>query len=245
MIAAVSDDRFAAERQFFDQQYRDERPPLNGFYDVSGARRDYAERVLHDCAGRQVLEYGCGTGSYAFALAERGARVVGIDISETAIELARGKGFPADNPRFQLGNAEELAFDDAVFDIVCGTSILHHLDIDRAIRELKRVLKPGGRGVFYEPVAYNPAVNLYRSLTPQLHTPDEHPLRRGDLKSMSRFFEHVTLRFADFFALGAIPFLRFPGGRSLLRILEAADRLAMNVPALRWWGAVVLIELRA
>jgi SAM-dependent methyltransferase len=241
----VSDQRLAAEQRFFDEQYRDERPPLNGFYDASGARRDFSERILRDCAGKHVLEYGCGTGSYAFALADGGASVVGIDISNTAIEMARAKGYPPDNPRFQLGNAEALEFADGSFDVVCGTSILHHLDIDRAMSELRRVLKPGGRGIFYEPVAYNPAVNFYRRLTPHLHTEDEHPLKRADLQAMSRAFTRADFRFGDFFALGAIPFLRFPGGRFLLRIGEAADRLAMRVPGLRWWGAVVVIELQA
>jgi SAM-dependent methyltransferase len=241
----VSDERLAAEQRFFDEQYRHERPPLNGFYDLSAARRDYAGRILSDCAGKQVLEYGCGTGSYAFALADRGATVVGIDISRTAIELAGAKRSPPGNPRFQLGNAEELEFADATFDLVCGTSILHHLDLVRALRELKRVLKPGGRGIFYEPVGYNPAVNFYRLLTPHLHTPDEHPLKRRDVELMTQEFAHAEIRFADFFALGAIPFLHLPGGKALLRLTEAVDRVAMRLPALRWWGAVVVIELYA
>ncbi len=245
IIPHVSDQRLAAEQRFFDEQYRHEQPPLNGFYELSGARRDYANRILGDCAGKRVLEYGCGTGSYAFALADRGAVVTGIDISNTAIEVARGKVTSPGNPRFELGNAEDLQFDDATFDLVCGTSILHHLDIGRAVSELKRVLKPGGRGVFYEPVAYNPAVNVYRALTPQLHTPDEHPLKRSDIALMEREFARTQIRLADFFALAAIPFLRLPGGIALLRLTEAADKVAMRVPALRWWGAVVVIELQA
>lgn len=241
----MSDERLSAEQRFFDEQYRDERPPLNGFYDLSGARADFAARVLRDCAGKDVLEYGCGTGSYAFALADRGARVVGIDISNTAIEMAQARGYPRDNPRFQLGNAEALDFPDQSFDVVVGTSIIHHLDVGRAVKELRRVLRLGGRAVFYEPVAYNPAVNLYRLLTPHLHTPDEHPLKRADIALMRVAFPSTQTRFADFFALGAIPFLRFPGGTLLLRVGEAADRAAMRLPALRWWGAVVIIELLA
>jgi SAM-dependent methyltransferase len=245
IIGLVSDDRLASERRFFDEEYRNERPALNGFYELSGVRRDYAVRILADCAGRDVLEYGCGTGSYAFDLAARGATVIGIDISHTAIEVARGESEGQGNPHFQIGNAEALEFPDASFDLVCGTSIIHHLDVNVALAELKRVLRPGGRAVFYEPVAYNPAVNLYRWLTPQLHTPDEHPLTRADLARMSSSFRRAEFRFADLFALGAIPFLRFPGGGVLLRIGETLDRVAMVVPGLRWWGAVVVIELHA
>ena len=241
----MDDDRLAAEQRFFDEQYRKDSGSLNGFYEVSGARREYAKRILRDCAGKRVLEYECGTGSYAFALADRGAAVTGIDISSTAIELARARGYPPENPEFRLGNAEALEFADGSFDVVCGTSILHHLDIERALRELRRVLRPGGRAVFYEPVAYNPVVNLYRLLTPHLHTLDEHPLTRADLQAMTENFGRLDARFADFFALAAIPALRLPGGTALLRVLEAADRIAMRVPGLRWWGAVVVIELHA
>jgi SAM-dependent methyltransferase len=245
MIVPVNHERLESERRFFDEKYLDDRLPLNGFYDLSNVRRGYLRRILGECEGRRVLEYGCGKGSSAFVLADRGAQVVGIDISETAITVARAKGRGRDNPHFQLGNAEQLEFDDASFDMVCGVSILHHLDIVAALRELKRVLRPGGLGVFYEPLAYNPAVNVYRRMTPGLHTPDEHPLRRKDLMAMSQEFEKVNVRFADLFALGAIPFLGIPGGKALLRLLESADRLAMTLPGLRWWGAVVLIELQA
>lgn len=241
----MSDDRLASERRFFDEEYRNERPALNGFYDRSRARRDYGARILSRCAGKDVLEYGCGTGSYAFDLAARGARVVGIDISHTAIETARLKSPGGEGPRFQIGNAEALEFPDDSFDLVCGTSIIHHLDVRAALAELKRVLRRGGRAVFYEPVAYNPAVNLYRKLTPELHTPDEHPLTRADLALMSESFKTCDFHFADFFALGAIPLLRFPGGGFLLRVGESLDRVAMAVPGLRWWGAVVVIELQA
>jgi SAM-dependent methyltransferase len=238
-------ERLAAERDFFDAQYRIEQPPLNGFYAASGVRREYERKVLANCAGLRVLEYGCGTGSNAFALAARGAKVIGVDISNTAIELARHQAAASDNLRFQLGDAEALDFPPETFDLVCGTSILHHLDIERALTELKRVLKPGGRAIFYEPLAYNPLINLYRRMTPHLHTRDEHPLNKRDLGAMSERFGRVAFRFADLLALAAIPVLQLPGGRAILRGLERADQIVMRVPGLRWWGAVVLIEIYA
>jgi SAM-dependent methyltransferase len=245
MIDRVSDEaRLRSEQQFFDEKSLDSRPPLNGFYERSQIRLDYASRLFEGCQGKSFLEYGCGTGSYAFELADRGAQVTGIDISEGAIQVARSKGYPENNPRFLLGNAEALEFDDASFDVVCGTSILHHLQLDVAARELRRVLRPGGRAIFYEPVAYNPLVNLYRLLTPNLHTPDEHPLKRGDLDLLSRSFSASDHRFGDLVSLGAIPFLGLPGGKQLLRLGELVDRALLRIAGLRWMGAVVLIELR-
>jgi SAM-dependent methyltransferase len=240
-----NDARLRSEQQFFDEQTRSSAPPLNGFYDLSQVRRDYASRLLRGCAGKDVLEYGCGTGSYAFVLADHGARVTGIDISPGAIEVARSHGYPPDNPRFIVGNAEALEFPNGSFDLVCGTSILHHLSLETAAKELQRVLRPGGRGIFYEPVAYNPIVNLYRLLTPHLHTPDEHPLTHGDLALLARYFGSSNHRFGDLAALVAIPLLRVPGGRLLLRAGELLDLPLLRVPGLRWMGAVVIIELMA
>jgi SAM-dependent methyltransferase len=245
IIASMPSDRLVAEQRFFDEHYRAEGTALNGFYELSVARREFSSRILRAGAGARVLEYGCGTGSYAFELAERGADVIGIDISQAAIEIADTRAAGRANLTFRLGDAEHLQFDDASFDLVCGTSILHHLDIARAIREVRRVLRPGGLGLFYEPIAYNPAANLYRLFTPGEHTPDEHPLRRSDLVTMQESFAAVGIRFFDFFSLGAIPFLRIPGGKGLLRILEGADRMAMSVPGLRWLGTTAILEMRA
>ena len=238
-------DRLLAEQRFFDEHYQSGGTALNGFYEMSVARRQFSSRILSHGKGVRVLEYGCGTGSYAFDLADLGAEVVGIDISSSAIDIARQKAGDQSNLEFRLGNAEALEFEAGSFDLVCGTSILHHLDTARAASEIRRVLRPGGMGLFYEPIAYNPAAALYRVLTPSQHTPDEHPLRLVDLRLMQKSFAAVNVQFFDFFALGAIPFLRLPGGRGLLRLLEAADRVAMSVPAARWLGSTAILELRA
>src|SRR3546814_11483257 len=78
----------------------------------------------------------------------------GIDISDVAIEKgrerARQKGFT--NVRLEAMNAEAMTFPDDSFDLVFGSGIIHHLDIDRAFGEIARVLRPGGRAVFIEPL---------------------------------------------------------------------------------------------
>ena len=104
-------------------------------------------------------------GSHAHFMATNGAaRVVGIDISDVAIEKARGASRAAgiENAEYRRMNAEFLEFDDNSFDLICGTAILHHLDLTRAYSELARVLKPGGLAVFMEPLGHNPLINVYR-----------------------------------------------------------------------------------
>ena len=158
---------------------------LHPYYSVVGASRAVYEDLLRARgAGRDVLEYGCGPGSYAFFLADLGASVLGIDISTTAIEQAsaeaRQRG--ADRVEFRRLNAESLDLPDASFDLVCGTGILHHLDLTRAYAEIARTLRPGGSAVFIEPLGHNPLINRFRRRTRALRTEDEHPLRVEDLE---------------------------------------------------------------
>lgn len=97
--------------------------------------------------GARVLDVGCGTGRLAHWIAERVATkgaVTGIDPVEERIQIARSHGGAV---RFEVGRAEDLrAFEDASFDAVCMSSVLHWVaDKARALGEVRRVLRPGGR----------------------------------------------------------------------------------------------------
>ena len=94
---------------------------------------------------------------------------------EQAIEHARAEGLE-DRLTFRVMDAEQLEFADDSFNLVCGSGVLHHLDLNRAYAEVARVLEPTGIGVFEEPLGHNPAINAYRRRTPEMRTVDEHPL---------------------------------------------------------------------
>ncbi|MGH2994934.1 MAG: class I SAM-dependent methyltransferase [Gaiellaceae bacterium] len=98
-----------------------------------------------DLVGRRVLEVGCGTGALALALADRGARVWGIDPSEEMLARARARGGPALG--LKRGEAEKLPFRDGWFERVVCRLVVHLVDRPRAFREMLRVLAPGGRAV--------------------------------------------------------------------------------------------------
>ena len=111
--------------------------------------------------GDVVLDAGCGTGQHARYLAEVASNVVGIDIDSARIAIAQEYCQDLDNASFEVGSVTKLPFEDASFDLVLLTQVLHHLggedvhsgetstslreECERAIREAKRVLKPGGR----------------------------------------------------------------------------------------------------
>ncbi len=98
-------------------------------------------------ANSRVLDCGCGVGDDVRAIAARigeGGMVVGIDANEALVTAAIARGVPA-NARFAVGNAETLSFPDASFDAVRAERLLQHLaDPQSAVREMRRVLAPGG-----------------------------------------------------------------------------------------------------
>src|SRR3990170_1883280 len=97
--------------------------------------------------GDAVLDVGCGTGNYTIELAKRGADVIGIDNSEEMVGLARRK---AEGGRlkvfFQVADALKLSFPDDSFDLIVSNGLLCFLkEPEKALMEMYRVLKPGGR----------------------------------------------------------------------------------------------------
>jgi SAM-dependent methyltransferase len=236
------------EREFHDDRYLDDdRESVGRFYRVAAPSLEVYERRLFELSrpGGQVLEYGCGTGSAAFDLAGRGREVVGIDISPVAIEAARDRAASLDltTAAFTAMDAEALQADDRSFDLVCGSGILHHLELAAAYPEVARVLRPDGAAVFYEPLAYNPAVNAFRKVTPELRTVDEHPLRRSDLVSARQWFGHVQARTFHLFDLAGGLLGERPSARVVTRVGAAVDRAVLRVPGVRWMAWVVIVEL--
>ncbi|MHB8658209.1 MAG: class I SAM-dependent methyltransferase [Solirubrobacteraceae bacterium] len=181
------------EREFYnasDGAYRRWRRVI--WRAIGSFNRDAELHSFYDPRDRRVLLYGCGRGYEASRLLELGAtHIAGIDISDAEIDEAKqmalegGYGGRVD---FRVADAHETGFPDHAFDLIVGSSILHHLELVRALREIRRVLAPGGRAVFLEPLAYNPVVRLGRAFTPAARTEDEHPLLVKDWELCAEVF---------------------------------------------------------
>jgi SAM-dependent methyltransferase len=104
--------------------------------------RDVLFDAVAETRPERVLEVGGGEGEVAERIVrELGAELVGIDQSERMVEIQRGKGIDA-----RLGDVQDLPFDDGEFDVTVAAWMLYHVpDLDRALAELARVLRPGGR----------------------------------------------------------------------------------------------------
>lgn len=155
---------------------------------VEGRLRFFDRHI--DWSGTTVLDLGCGGGFMAEALAERGARVTGIDPAEKAIEAARvhaaGEGLDI---RYDVGVGENLPYADGAFDAVVCVDVLEHVsDLDRVIAETARVLKPGGRFLFdtindnllARLVVITAAEDILHLLPKGTHDPDLF-IEKGDL----------------------------------------------------------------
>jgi demethylmenaquinone methyltransferase / 2-methoxy-6-polyprenyl-1,4-benzoquinol methylase len=121
--------------------------------------------------GEAALDVCCGTGDLALELAGHvapGGRVVGSDFSEPMLDLAREKAAErgADGVRFEWADALELPYDAERFDAVTvGFGVRNLADLDRGLREMARVLKPGGRAVILEITQpTRPPLSLFYSL---------------------------------------------------------------------------------
>jgi|ERR1700686_2391780 len=140
------------------------------FFERVEAHRYTKEWHIPDAAdfagarGLRVLEIGCGLGTDGAQFAKAGAEYVGVDLTDAAIDLGR-KRFEIENLQgeFRVADAEHLAFADDSFDLVYSHGVLHHTpDTARAVQEIHRVLKPGGRAIvmLYHRGSYNYRVGI-------------------------------------------------------------------------------------
>jgi SAM-dependent methyltransferase len=200
---------------------------------------------LGDVRGLRVLDYGCGHGMAAVVLARAGALVSAFDLSGGYVAEAQARA-QANGVTVHCvqANGESLPFADHSFDRVWGCAILHHLDLTKAGRELRRVLARGGRAVFCEPWAGNPLLNIARKRLPypgKHRTPDEQPLTRGQLAALQTIFPSVDVRGHQLLAMAH----RIAGAKRLRTYLDRCDTAILErVPALEHFCRYVVLTLQ-
>jgi len=171
-------------------------PPVESIFPL-----EYAYALLGDIEGKRVLDLGCGSGENSFLLSKRGGQVVAVDISESLIALAKQRTVlngGTDTPiEFLCASAHAIPVPDESFDVVFGAAILHHLDLDQTSREVFRVLKPGGRAIFKEPVRDSKLIIALRKCIPYQApdvSPFERPLTSDEVTRFSARFRMTASR---------------------------------------------------
>lgn len=190
----------------------------------------------------KVLEVGCGTGEFSTRLAPQVRELYATDLSPELLSHTEARaraGCPHNLVVFAVEDATALRLPDRSFDSVFGCSVLHHLDAARALREVWRVLVPGGWCVFSEPNMLNPQIALQKNI---------RFLKRlaGDTEDETAFFAGQARRLlvsAGFVQAAARPFdFLHPGTpRALLGAVERFGLLLEKVPGLcRISGSLML-----
>ena len=211
---------------------------------------EYAFHLLGDVGGQQVLEYGSGWGENTIILARLGAEVHALDISPELIAINRRRmqvNGVTSGVRFSVASAYEAPCPDGSVDVVFGMAILHHLDLDRAAREVYRVLRPGGRAIFSEPMRSSPMLRALRSMIPcrlpANVSPYERPLTQREINEFSKRFLPGRARSFDLpwsRAAERLPFL----GKSLMTLRRWDRALLARFPGLAYYAAIRVFEIR-
>jgi SAM-dependent methyltransferase len=212
--------------------------------------------------GKKVLDVGAGLGESSVYFALLGAIVTAVDISPqmvaTAVRLGKKFGVELEGI---VGCAENLNVPAGIYDIVYAANTIHHVQ-DRALffEQARRALKPGGLFFSYDPLAYNPLINIYRRMATQVRTPDEAPLTMADIRLARRYFSRVQHR--EFWIFTQLLFVKYylmerihPNDhrywKRILRETSASlswwtpllslDRFLTRMPLVRWLGWNVVI----
>jgi 2-polyprenyl-3-methyl-5-hydroxy-6-metoxy-1,4-benzoquinol methylase len=269
MSSETRHQQFLRESQFHDEWARS-----TGVEDVSVEQYARGPTALEnrfflarlgDLHGKRLLDIGCGLGESSVMFALEGAQVTATDISPEMVaftaKLAKKYKIPLET---MVGAAEELSIAPASFDIIYTANTIHHLaDKQAFLDHIIRWLTPDGLFCSWDPVKYNPIINIYRTIATKVRTEDEAPVGISDLKLLKNMFAKVEHHHFWFLALAL--FLKYylvdrvsPNEqRYWKRIyqecdstlgwwkpLEQIDRILLKLPAIRWlsWNVAFVAQ---
>lgn len=236
-----SEEQFGRESDFHDEWARSTDVDAvridAAFTSLTAMENRYILSVLGDLSGKTLLDVGCGLGESSVKFAELGAEVTSNDLSEEMLvltsKLAEKRGLSV---KTSHGPAETLDLPEASFDVVYAANVIHHLsDQDAFYAAILRLLKPGGLFISWDPVRYNPVINVYRRMAMDVRSEDEFPLGLADLKKARSYFGEVDVRF--FWLATLVLFLKY---YLIDRVDPNKERYWKRIyeesaASLRWW----------
>ncbi|MFC1857520.1 class I SAM-dependent methyltransferase [Thermodesulfobacteriota bacterium] len=203
----------AREKSFHDKWAQDalvEDLLVNeSFQAITAPENRFILGKMGDLKNKRLLDIGTGLGESAVFFALQGAKVTAIDISasmiDCALRLAAHFGVEIEAI---ASHAEALVVKSNRYDCVYMANVIHHTtDKQRLFHEVYRVLKPGGSFFAWDPLAYNPIINIYRRMATRMRTTDERPLTYRDIEIIKKYFPALAHR--EFWITSLALFLKY------------------------------------
>lgn len=187
--------------------------------------------------GMRVMEIGCGTGAFTERFLDFGVHITAVELSQDLISLALTRNLPKDRVHFLTSRFEDVASKDG-FDAIIGSSVLHHLEIDRAFQNIFRLLKPGGLLSFAEPNLLNPQIFMerrFRSYFPHI-SKDEIAFCRWPLEKKLRQIGFDQVKIVPFDWLHpAVP-------KPLIPVVKTAEWFLERCPLIHEFAGSLCIQ---
>jgi SAM-dependent methyltransferase len=201
-------------------------------------------RNMGPLCGKKILDIGAGLGESSVYFALKGASVTTVDVSPRMVEtaLVLGRKFGVELVGIVSG-AEEIDVPEASFDLIYIANTIHHVHNRTILFErMNGALRSGGMFFSYDPLAYNPAINVYRRMATQVRTPDETPLTIADLNLARKYFRNVGHR--EFWISTLLLFVKY---YAMDRVHPNQDRYWKRIlrepdSALWWWKPLLTID---
>jgi len=156
----------------------------------------YISQRLMPIEGRTLLDVGCGLGEASVYFAKKGAKVTATDLSEGMLRVASALA-NHNNTTIETHKSSAESFDLGlrIYDYIYVGNLFHHVDIESTLNRLKKHMGSESKLISWDPLAYNPVINIYRFIATKTRTPDEHPITRDDLKLFKEHFNKVEVKF--------------------------------------------------
>ena len=206
---------------------------------------DLIKSELQAVKPKRILDFGCGGGWLSKILSSYNCEVVGVDVSCSLVNNAKRA---APTVTFVVGDGMNLPFREGAFDAVISIATLHHVDVRKGLKEVKRVSKNPCTLMLMEPNKLNPLSAIGRKLFPmETHTKGEEPFIPAQLRSHLALqgFKVKSVRYLFFFSFPLARVLKLlnspPIPRFLVHIVDVVERMFEHLPILNSLNSTIVI----
>lgn len=190
-----------AEKEFHDKWAQLENPETINIKLLNEAstapEMRHISYIIGNIKNKKILDLGCGLGEASIYFATKLAKVTALDLSPGMLKLTNKLAqINKVKIKTHLATAENFKLKkNNKFDIIYAGNCLHHSNIKETLKSISFHLKKDGIFVSWDPIAYNPIINIYRKLACKVRTIDEHPLTIGDINLIKKNFKNVKTKY--------------------------------------------------